>query len=155
MPRSRNSDGGPIVRLRARSLLALLTVAVFVGLAGVAAAAAPVKGGHYTGTVGPGYPMSFKVSSSGKDVDHLVVSFESTCQAGAGSIAPKFHFPTLKINKGHFDGTSTDHFGKNDSVRIKITGHIDGHKASGKVKSTSKIKSLGSCTQTEPFTAKT
>ena len=106
-------------------------LAVFVSLACAAAASAagakgPVKGAKYAGLVGPGYPLSFRISANGKNVDDLVVSFEETCSPGAGSVAPKFHFNTLTITHGTFSGSSTDHFGKTVSDALKINGTFDG-----------------------------
>lgn len=135
-------------------------LAIFVSLAcaaGVAAAAGatePVKDARYSGLIGPGYPMSFRVSTNGQDVEDLVVSFEETCSPGAGSVAPKFHFGTLRIMHGAFSGSSTDHFGQSVSDALKIDGRFDGRKATGTVTDRSHIKSLPNCSQTEPFTAK-
>jgi hypothetical protein len=129
----------------------LLTGAPVLALA---ASGGPVKGTKYSGSVGPGYPMSFKVSANGKEVDALVVAFEETCSPGAGSVAPKFHYDTLAINGGKFSGTSTDHFGKTVSDKLHISGSFSGRDVTGKVTDLSHIKSLPNCTQTEPFTGK-
>ena len=133
-------------------------LAVFVSLACAAAASAagakgPVKGAKYAGLIGPGYPLSFRISANGQNVDDLVVSFEETCSPGAGSVAPKFHFNTLTITHGNFSGSSTDHFGKTVSDALKINGTFEGRKATGTVTDKSHIKSLPNCSQTEPFTA--
>jgi len=131
-----------------------LAVALLVPAGALAAGGGPVKNAKYSGSVGPGYPMTFKVSASGKTVDDLVVAFEETCSPGAGSVAPKFHYGTLAITGGKFSGTSTDQFGKTVSDRLHISGSFSGRDASGKVTDLAKIKSLPNCTQTEPFTAK-
>ncbi|HEY5318128.1 MAG TPA: hypothetical protein VIJ20_09110 [Solirubrobacteraceae bacterium] len=143
--------------MRRIQLSALAVTLLVLAVAPVLASAAgrgPVKGAKYSGSVGPGYPMSFKVSANGKDVDDLVVAFEETCGPGAGSVAPKFHYATLAISGGKFSGASTDHFGKTTSDRLHISGTFSGHDATGKVSVLAKIKSLPNCTQTEPFTAK-
>lgn len=131
-----------------------VTVLVVVPVLAIAAGGGAVKGARYSGTVGPGYPMSFKVSANGAEVTDLVVAFEETCNGAAGSIPPKFHFGTLAIRSGRFSGRDTDHFGSKVSDGLHITGSFRGRKATGKVSDTSKIKSLPTCTQTEPFTAK-
>jgi len=142
------------MRLARFSALAV-TLLMLVGapVIAIAASGGPVKGGKYKGSIGPGYPMSFKVSTNGKAVDHLVVAFLETCSPGAGSVAPKFHFDTLAIQARKFSGTSTDHFGKTVSDRLHISGAFSGREASGNVTDLSKIKSLPNCTQKEPFTA--
>jgi hypothetical protein len=142
-----------------RNHLTRVGAAVLVLLACAAATASaagskpPVKGAKYSGLVGPGYRMSFRVSANGQHVDHLVVAFEETCSPGAGSVAPKFHFNTLKIKHDKFSGSSTDHFGKTESDVLGIKGTFDGRKATGSVTDKSHIKSLPNCSQTEPFTA--
>ncbi len=135
----------------------MLTLAGSPGLS--AAAGGGEGGGHaksgaYSGVVGPGYPISFRVAAKGAAVEELVVSFEETCNGAAGETAPKFHFKTLKITDGKFSGSSSDHFGPTASDALRINGSIDGGAASGKVTDTSKIKSLPTCTESEPFTAK-
>jgi len=98
--------------------------------------------------------LRFRVSADGKAVDDLVVAFESTCQPGAGSTAPKFHFLTLAIKHGTFAGTSTDNFGKGESDKVHISGSFSGRDATGKVSDLAHIKSLPNCTDRSPFTAK-
>jgi hypothetical protein len=141
-------------RTRRIALAVALAALASVPVLALAAGGGPVKGAKYSGSIGPGYPMSFKVSANGRDVDSLVVAFEETCSPGAGSVAPKYHYPTLAITGGKFSGTSTDSFGKTVSDRLQISGSFSGRDASGKVKDFSHIKSLPNCTQTEPFTAK-
>ncbi len=134
-------------------IAALVSLACAVATASAAGSKGPVKGAKYSGFVGPGFPMSFRVAANGQDVDHLVVSFLETCSPGGGTVAPKFHFKTLKIRGGKFSGSSTDHFGKTASDVLKINGTFDGHKATGTVRDKSHVKSLPNCSQTEPFTA--
>lgn len=107
----------------------------------------------YAGSIGPGYPISFRVSANGKAVDGLVLDDDVTCGAGAGNSAPAYRFGTLPIKSGSFSGTASDQFGPGDSVSIRITGTFFGRVATGQVAATQQIRSLGSCTQTEPFTA--
>lgn len=140
---------------RARLTALALALAALAAVPVLAlAAGGPVKGAKYSGSVGPGYPMTFKVSASGKHVDDLVVAFEETCSPGAGDTPPKFDYDTLAITGGKFSGTSTDHFGKNESDRLHISGSFSGRDATGKVTDLSHIKSLPNCTQSEGFTAK-
>lgn len=135
--------------------LVLIALAGFAGVVAVASAASsggPVKDAKYSGSTGPGYPLSFRVSANGRDVEHLVVAFEATCGVGAGDVAPKYDFTTLTIVDGKFRGSSGD---SSDSVSndLRIDGRFDGRKVTGSVTDTLHIKSLPSCTQTEPFTA--
>jgi hypothetical protein len=132
----------------------LVLLACAAATASAAPSTGPVKGAKYSGLVGPGYKMSFRVSANGQAVDHLVVAFEETCSPGAGSVAPKFHFDTLQVKHHKFSGSSTDHFGKNESDVLGIKGTFDGRKATGAVTDKSHIKSLPNCSQTEGFTAK-
>jgi hypothetical protein len=131
----------------------LMSLACAAATASAAGSKGPVKGAKYSGLVGPGYKMSFRVSANGQDVDHLVVAFEETCSPGAGSVAPKFHFDTLQIKHDKFSGSSTDHFGKTVSDALRIKGTFDARKATGTVTDKAHIKSLPNCSQTEPFTA--
>jgi hypothetical protein len=140
--------------MRPSSLAVALVTLAGVPTIALASARGPVKRGHYSGTIGPGYPITFHVSSSGKAVTDLVVGFAETCNGAPSDTAPKFHFKTLTISKGKFSGNSTDHFGKTVSDALRISGTISGRKASGKVTDVSRIKSLPTCTQSEPFTAK-
>jgi len=139
---------------RLASLAVALLALASLPIVALAAGGGPVKGARYSGSVGPGYPMSFKVSADGKAVDDLVVAYDETCSPGAGDEAPKFHYNTLSIKNGKFSGESTDHFGKTVSDALHISGSFSGRDATGKVSDLSKIKSLPNCTQTEPFTAK-
>ncbi|MGO9322779.1 MAG: hypothetical protein ACLQBY_18525 [Solirubrobacteraceae bacterium] len=141
--------------MRSARLPALFAaVLVLAGAPVLAMAAGSVRDGHYSGFVGPGYPISFQVTSNGTIVKSLVVAFEATCSPGAGQTAPLFHFKTLAVKDGKFSGASTDHFGNTVSDALRISGSLSGAKATGKVTDTSNIKSLPSCTQSEPFTAK-
>jgi hypothetical protein len=136
------------------AVAALVSLVCAVATASAAGSKRPVRGAKYSGLVGPGYRMSFRISANGQDVDDLVVSFLETCSPGAGSVAPKFHFDTLKIRHRKFSGSSTDHFGKTVTDALKINGTFDGRKVTGTVTDKSHIKSLPNCSQTEPFTAK-
>jgi hypothetical protein len=141
-----------IARAPVIALSVALALAPAVALASTSSG--PVKGAHYKGASGPGYPLTFQISGNGKQVTHLVVAFEETCNGSAGDVPPKFDFPTLTISHGKFHGSSTDHFGKKVSQGLHIKGHFSGRKATGTVSDTSKIKSLPTCTETTPFSAK-
>ena len=151
-------DGGTRARRSSliirRASVALLVAIVLAGSTlSVASASGHITSGAYSGEVGPGYPLTFNVPSSVSSVENLVVAFEQTCEAGAGDVAPNFHFKTLSITDDKFSGTSTDRFGKTASDGLLIEGTFKGDRVSGTVRSKSSIKSLGSCVQTEPFTA--
>ncbi len=111
----------------------------------------PRAGAEYTGSIGPGYPIHFRVSSGGKTIDDLSVHFEATCLPGAGDVAPAFPFKTLAIKDGKFAGDSSLN-SAGSSMSIRLEGRFDGETATGKVIGHESIKSLGSCTQSEPFT---
>ena len=130
-----------------------LTAILLVVLGAVALAAAPKKGARYAGTIGPGYPLHFRVSKDGKSVDRLVARFTPTCQGVAGGTA-KFTFGSRPIHGGKFSGFSVAHLGPTVTLTLAIRGHFGpGGVASGEATATAQIKSLGKCKQSEPFTA--
>jgi hypothetical protein len=110
----------------------------------------------YSGAIGPGYPINFRVSANGKAVVGLVLHYElTTCPGGgAGNKAGAFHFKTLKIKSGSFTGASTDHFGSGDSFMLRISGTFFGRVATGHVTGTQRITGVPTCTESEDFTAK-
>jgi hypothetical protein len=118
------------------------------------AAGGQVEGAKYTGTVGPGYPISFLVSADGSSVDDLAVGIEATCQPGAGSIAPVYNFKKLAITSGTFSGGVFAQHGQTVSDSVRVSGTFFGRTAVGEVTDLSHIKSLPDCTESEPFTAK-
>lgn len=97
--------------------------------------------------------MNFSVNAASSSIDHLVLGFDETCNGAPANVAPLFHFKTLAITEGKFSGAATDHFGKTVSDALVVSGSFSDGKATGKVTSRSYIKSLGTCTQSEPFTA--
>jgi hypothetical protein len=147
----------PAVARRATACAAVSLILVLVlGTAAVAASAGqPIKGGHYHGSVGPGWPLHFSVSKDGKTVESLVAGFDPGCAGGAPNVAPLFHFAPLAIHDGGFSGTTTRHFGSTVTQTVHFVGHFDGHKASGKVTDRLVITSLKPCTEPADFTAKT
>ena len=146
-----------IVRVMTTSFLKRASIAAIACAAIAAPAVAiadsgPKAGAEYSGSIGPGYPIHFKVSGNGKTIHALSVHFEATCLPGAGSVAPAFPFDTLAIKHGAFAGDSSLTT-PGSSMSIRLEGSFDGTKATGKVIGRESIKSLGSCKQTEPFTA--
>lgn len=139
--------------LAATTALALVAAAVETGAIAAAAGGGPLRNGHYKGTSGPGYPLSFRVSPDGRTVEHLVVAYNPTCSPGAGSTPFEFHFGPLPIHAGTFSGHAVDHSGTTVTESLHITGDFAGRTASGKVTNTSMIKSLKTCTDRSPFTA--
>lgn len=133
--------------------MAILLLAVGVSVAAGAGSGRPVKKGHYTGTVGPGWPISFSVSSDGKKVEHLVAGFDAGCNGPAGDTPTMFHFGALAIHKGSFSGKALDNLGKKVSETLRLTGSFSGRTARGSVSDTSHITSLPNCTESSPFTA--
>jgi hypothetical protein len=138
----------PLTRAAIGSIVALACVAV---PAVAIATSGPKTGSEYSGSIGPGYPIHFKVSSNGKTIDDLSVHFEATCLPGAGDVAPSFPFHALAIKDDAFAGDSSLTT-PGSSMSIRLEGKFDGREATGKVVGHESIKSLGSCTQTEPFT---
>ncbi len=108
----------------------------------------------YSGAIGPGYPINFRVSANGTAVDGLVLHYDVTSCGAPGNTAPTYHFKTLEIKSGSFTGTSTDHFGTGDSALIRINGTFFGRVAAGKVTATQRITGVPTCTESEDFTAK-
>jgi hypothetical protein len=117
------------------------------------AAGGQTKNTKYSGTVGPGYPISFRVSANGNELDDLTVAIEATCQPGAGSIAPVYDFKVLRITSGTFSGSVFAQHGPTVSDLVRISGTFFGRTAVGEVTDLSHIKSLPDCTNSEPFTA--
>ena len=109
---------------------------------------APTPNAQYSGSSGPGFPLSFEVSSTGADVANLTVAFEATCGAGAGDVAPTFTFPTLPLTNGQFSGTVHT---TNDT--LSIAGTFYGTTVSGQVVDVDHVPSLQSCTQSSSFLA--
>ncbi len=111
---------------------------------------------RYSGAIGPGYPINFRVSANGKAVIGLVLHYElTTCPGGgAGNRAPAFHFKTLEIKSGSFTGALTDHSGSGDSFMLRIGGTFFGRVATGHVTGTQRITGVPTCTESEDFTAR-
>jgi hypothetical protein len=140
-------------RLARATLFAAVIAALALPSTGVALAGGSITSGSYKGEIGPGYPMTFKVSSSGSSIEDLVVAFDETCNGAPPNTPPKFHFTTLSVTDGKFSGASSGDFGTTFTDTLEIKGTVSDDKVSGTVTSKSWIKSLGSCTQTEPFSA--
>jgi hypothetical protein len=121
----------------------------FVALSG----SAPPGGTAYSGTVGPGYLITFDVSPHATTVNNLVVAYDETCNGTPSDITPTFRFKTLDIASGEFTGTTTETFGPAVSDTVHIDGTFSGGVAAGQVSDTSKVASFPTCTQTSPFVA--
>jgi hypothetical protein len=117
------------------------------------AAGGQKAGARYGGSIGAGYPISFTVSKDGTTIDGLTLNFLNTCQPGAGTIAPTFHFGPLPIKSGSFSGSTELGAGGTVSDSMQITGSFFGKVATGTITDTAHIKSLPDCTATEPFSA--
>jgi len=139
-----------------RVSLACVVALLVAGLTGrgIAFAGTHIASGSYTGAVGPGYPLTFSVPFPASSVDDLVVSFDETCNGSPALTPPRFYFKkTLSINDDKFSGTSKIKFGTSGYDDLLLEGTFSKSGVSGTVKSTSFIKSLGTCTETENFTA--
>jgi hypothetical protein len=117
------------------------------------AAGGQVKNARYSGSVGPGYPISFRVSTDGNELDDVAVGIEATCQPGAGAVAPVYDFKALRITAGTFSGSIFAQHGPTVSDSVRISGTFFGRTAVGQVTDLAHIKSLPDCTDSEPFTA--
>jgi hypothetical protein len=110
---------------------------------------------NYSGTIGPGFPISFRVSANGKSVDSLVLHYEvTTCGGPPGDSPPAYRFRTLAIKSGSFSGTMGSRPPSGASVSLRISGTFFGRVATGKVTATQRLTSFPTCTETEDFTAK-
>jgi hypothetical protein len=114
---------------------------------------APPGDTAYSGTIGPGYLITFDVSPHATTVDDLVVAFDETCNGSPSVVAPTFRFKTLVITSGEFTGTTSETFGPTVSDTVRIDGTFSGGVAAGQVSDTSRITSLPTCTQASPFVA--
>jgi hypothetical protein len=82
----------------------VLGAAIALVCAGYALAAAPVKGGSYTGTEKgrPDSTISFKVSSTGKKLTGLYVSTPFKCSGGCGGVEAGTNGSAKITRKGTF-----------------------------------------------------
>lgn len=109
----------------------------------------------YSGSSGPGFPISFRVSAGGTFVDNLVVLFDETCTPGAGNSDEKFTFGPVKIVAGSFSTSAdTAKSGATVSESLRVKGTFFGRTAVGTVSDHVTITSLTPCTETVPFMAK-
>jgi hypothetical protein len=141
-----------------------ITAIVAVLVTGVALAAKPVKGATYSGSITRGvgtttFPISFKVTKSGKHVSNfkLANAYPVYCQGGG--------FPTMgaggfgRITKKKTFSVNlplTNFMTKKPEGSIVVSGKFGAHgSASGKVKTAITGTFGKSCNGTSPFTAKT
>ncbi len=109
----------------------------------------------YSGTIGPGFPISFRVSANGRAVDSLVLHYEvTTCGGPPGDSPPAYSFKALAITSGSFSGAVSSRPPSGASVSIRISGTFFGRVVTGKVTATQRLTSFPTCTETETFTAK-
>jgi hypothetical protein len=113
----------------------------------------PPGGTAYSGTVGPGYLITFEVSPHATVVNHLVVGYDETCNGPPSDVTPTFRFKTLVISSGEFIGTTTESFGPAVSDTVHIDGTFSGGVAAGQVSDTSRVAGFPTCTQSSPFVA--
>ncbi len=139
--------------LNSARLPALLVTLLALAGASVASAAGGVKDGSYSGTVGPGYPLSFKVVAHGTKVEDLVLGLDVDCNGAPAEPAPLYHFGTLAIKGDKLTGSTSDESdGSGDDLHVSAT--FSGAHLTGKVTVEQSIKSLGSCTEADTLTAK-
>jgi hypothetical protein len=134
-------------------------VACALALSGAAGATATVKpdAGSYSGSAGAGFPVSFTVSSNGKEITKLRTDFEGTVNCGpAADDPPYFDFPTLAITDDGFHGatTVTNPSGISPSYTIKGTFSTATH-AGGTVHVSFSFphNALPPCNETDAFSA--
>lgn len=112
-----------------------------------------VKDLKYSGSSGPGYPLSFRVSGNGKFVDDLVVLFDETCTPGAGNSDETFKFGRVRIVSGRFSTSADTVGGAGTEESLSVKGEFFGRTAVGTVSDHVTITSLTPCTETVPFMA--
>jgi hypothetical protein len=112
-----------------------------------------VKDLKYSGSSGPGLPLSFRVSGSGKSVDDLVVLFDETCTPGAGNSDETFKFGPIRVVSGHFSTPTDTIGGRGVSDSLSVKGEFFGRTAVGTVSDHVTITSLTPCTESVPFMA--
>jgi hypothetical protein len=134
--------------------LALFALLAFAALPVLALAAEPAKDGSYSGSVGPGYPLSFKVAAHGTEVEDLVLGLDASCNGAPADVAPLYHFGTLKIKDDKLSGSTSRAFGPTVTDAVRISATFSGDHLSGKVTVDQSITSLGSCTEADTLTAK-
>jgi hypothetical protein len=132
----------------------VLVVLALAGSSSLALASGTARDGKYSGSVGPGYPISFRVDANGTVVKNLDVAIEATCQPGAGDVAPVYHFGQARIEHDKFSGSTSEGLGTTVSNVVHISASLSDGKATGEVSDRASITSLPTCTETEPFTAK-
>ena len=140
------------------SRVILLSLAALFAVAGVAAAAQPVKGGKYSGTftIAPSESVTFKVSKNGKKVTGLKVlpSAPNTC--GSGGPPPGQSSKAVKISKGKFTATVTYTTGTGFVfAKAKVTGTFLKHRRErGTVRTRFTDRSGKNCEATFKYTTK-
>jgi hypothetical protein len=112
-----------------------------------------VKDLKYSGSSGPGFPLSFRVSGSGKSVDDLVVLFDETCTPGAGNSDETFKFGPVRIVSGRFSTSADTVGGAGTEQSLSAKGEFFGRTAVGTVTDHVTITSLTPCTETVPLMA--
>lgn len=114
---------------------------------------APTGSTAYSGTVGPGWLITFDVSPHSTAVENLVVAYDETCNGTPSDVTPTYRFGTLTITSGEFTGTTTSSFGPTVSDTVRIDGTFSGGVAAGQVSDTSRVATFPTCTQSSPFVA--
>ncbi len=112
-----------------------------------------VKDLKYSGSSGPGFPLSFRVSGNGRFVDDLVVLFDETCTPGAGNSDATFKFGPVRVVAGVFSTAADVESGGGVSESLSVEGEFFGRTAVGTVSDHVTITSLAPCTETVPFMA--
>jgi hypothetical protein len=102
-----------------------LAVAAVVALAGIAYAAAPVKGARYSGSVNgtATLKVTFKVSRSGKKVTSLDVRPSLPNSCGYGGPEPTHASKPAKVKHGKFTGKITE---KASNGKVIATATVTG-----------------------------
>jgi hypothetical protein len=133
-----------------------LALAAILALAGIAFAAAPVKGSKYSGPVNvtATLTVSFKVSGSGKRVSSLKVSPSLPNSCGYGGPPPAETSKPAKIKDGKFTAKITEKATNGTVITTaKVTGKF---LAKGKEKGTinTNLPNAKSCNGTFAYSTK-
>jgi hypothetical protein len=116
--------------LRLGGLCAVL-IAALVALAGLALAAAPVKGGRYSGhlAVSASETVSFKVSSNGKKVTGLTGPAFAPNTCGSGGPPPSQSSSPASISGGKFSAKITYRTGTGHAIAtVTVKGKFKKHR---------------------------
>ncbi len=132
-------------------MLAAFTGSAYSALASGKGSPAP-RPGTYSG-FDAADTISFKVSANGKMITGLSSTFNPAADCGIPTNGQHERFPTLKIKKGHFKGSTSVNRGAEEHFAIRGR-FVTPTEATGKISGNLKIRSLPPCSASTTFTVK-